>query len=131
MGQYKIVIEQRSRRRWAAYGFLLIIALSIIAWFLAPAIIDWTKSATNGRFPPATMTRLQLQIAFTVIVFLLLGIITALIVTLAAPKRPLNVSEKVLTKEREEHVKYQRMQRKRQRKLNREMREYVEKNQNK
>ena len=132
MGQYKVVIEQRSRRRWAAYGFLLIAALMTISWFLAPTVISTTKSLTKGRFPPAgTLTTVQTQIIFTLIVFVVLALIAALIVTLAAPKKAVNVSEKDLIKERDENEKYKRMARKRQRTLNREMREFVEKNQQK
>ncbi|MCC6803240.1 MAG: hypothetical protein IT319_10170 [Anaerolineae bacterium] len=133
MGQYKVVIEQRSRRRWAAYGFLLIVALLIIAWFLAPTAISAVRSVTKGRFPPAGagLTAQQLQLIFTFVLFLLMALIAALIVTLAAPRKALNVSEKELVKERDENEKYKRMARKRQRTLNREMREFVEKNQQK
>lgn len=133
MGQYKVVIEQRSRRRWAAYGFLLIVALLTISWFLAPTVISMTKSMTKGSFPPAGagLTTMQLQIIFTLVIFFLLALIAALIVTLAAPKKALDVSEKELIKERDENEKYRRMARKRQRTLNREMREFVEKNQQK
>lgn len=132
MGQYKVVIEQRSRRRWAAYGFLLIVALLVISWFLAPTAINVTKSLTNGRFPPSgILTQIQLQIAFMLAIFFILAIIAALIVTLAAPKKVLNVSEKELTKERDATERYKRMARKRQRTLNRQMREHVEKTQQK
>ena len=132
MGQYKVVVEQRSRRRWAAYGFLLIVALMTISWFLAPTVISTSKSLTKERFPPAgTLTPVQTQIIFTLVVFVVLALIAALIVTIAAPKRALNVNDKDLIKEREENQKYRRMARKRQRTLNREMREFVEKNQQK
>ncbi len=130
MGQYNIVIEQRSRRRWAAIGFVLIVALSVIAWFAAPTVLDWLKTT----FKPlgsalVSIPKIQQQIALTVIVFFLLSIVTALVVTLGAPRQPLEVREKDLVKEREDNVKYRRRQRKLQRKFNREMREYVEKNQ--
>ena len=130
MGQYKVVIEQKSRRRWAAYGFLLIVALLIISWFLAPTAITISKNALKQLGPAlSSVPQVQQQIVYTLIIFFILAIVTALIVALAAPKRPLNVSEKDLLKEREATEKYKRMARKRQRTLNREMREYVEKNQ--
>ncbi len=52
--------------------------------------------------------------------------VAALIVTLAAPKKAMNVKEKDLVKERETGDKYRKTQKKRQRRINREMREYVE-----
>jgi len=126
--QIKIVQVKRSRRRWAAYGFLLIVALLIISWFSAQPVIDLLKSVFK-QFGPAlrTITPIQQQIAFTLIIFVILAIFAALLVTLGAPKRPLNVKEKDLIKERNDAVKYHKMDRKRQRRLNREMREYVEK----
>ena len=127
--QVTVVVEKKSRRRWAAYGFLLIIALMTLGWFIAPLVITWTKSATHGTFPPPTMTKVQIQIAFTLIVFVLLALVSALIVTLFAPRKAINVSEKSLMKERDDEIRYKRKARKRQRTLNREMREYVEKNQ--
>lgn len=132
MGQYKVVIEHKSRKRWAAYGFLLIVALLIISWFLAPTVITVSKSALKQLGPAlSSVPQVQQQIVYTLIIFFILAIVTALIVALAAPKRPLNVSEKDLIKEREATERYKRMARKRQRTLNREMREYVEKNQQK
>ncbi|MFN8565679.1 MAG: hypothetical protein U0703_29530 [Anaerolineae bacterium] len=130
MGQYKVVIEHKSRKRWAAYGFLLIVALLIISWFLAPTAITISKNALKQLGPAlSSVPQVQQQIVYTLIIFFILAIVTALIVALAAPKRPLNVSEKDLIKEREATERYKRMARKRQRTLNREMREYVEKNQ--
>jgi hypothetical protein len=132
MGQYKVVIEQKSRKRWAAYGFLLIVALLIISWFLAPTVRSVALSTLKQLGPALRSVPLvQQQIVFTIIIFLILAIVAALVVTLAAPKRALNVSEKDLVKERETAHKYHQMQKKRQRKLNREMREYREKQEQK
>ena len=64
---------------------------------------------------------------FTLIIFFILRFIAALIVTVAAPKKVIDVKEKDLVKERLDGVKYHKKAKKRQRKLNREMREYVEK----
>lgn len=128
--QVKVVIEQRSRKRWAAYGFVLIVSLMIISWFIAPAVLDFLK----GTIPAVArglrvMAPLHQQIAFTLVIFVLLALLSALIVTFFVPKRPLDVKDKSLIKEREENLKYQRVARKRQRTLNRQMREFVEKNQ--
>ncbi len=128
--QVKIADERPGRGRWAAFGFLLIASLSVIAWFLAPSVITWLKQKFPG-FVQATHTLqpLQLQVAFTVAVFVILALVAALIVTIAAPKKPINVKDKDLVKERADMEAYNRKARKRQRRLNREMRDYVQKNQ--
>ncbi len=127
--QITVIYERRSRRRWAAIGFILIVALTIIAWFIAPSVIDWLKGMNaNFRNAAGTMQPLYLQLAFTAAVFLVLTIVVALIVTLGAPKKAINVNERELVRERLDNVKYHRKQKKRQRKINREMRDYNEKN---
>jgi len=73
------------------------------------------------------LTKVQVQVVFTLIIFFILGSIAALIVTVAAPKSAINVKDKDLVKERLDGVKYHKRAKKRQRTLNREMREYVEK----
>ncbi len=127
--QVKVVIEKKSRRRWAAYGFVLIVALMVISWFSAPAVIQMLRANQNIRSGLSAMPQWQVQVAFTLVIFVILAAISALIVTIAAPKRSLNIKDKDLAKERAEAVEYNRKARKRQRTLNREMREYVQKNQ--
>ena len=132
MGQYKVAIEHRSRRRWAAFGFLLIVALLTISWFVAPTVISVTKSTFKQLGQAlATIPPLHQQLVYTVIIFLILALVSALIVTLAVPKKTLDVSEKELLKERDATEEYKRMARKRQRTLNRQMREHAEKTQQK
>ncbi len=127
MSQIKIAEDDRNgRRRWAAFGFLLIVSLTIISWFAAPDVIKWVKS-TFRQFNTSSLTPIQLQLAFTAIVFILLVLIAGLIVTLFAPKKVLNVKEKDLVKERDAGEKYRQAQRKRQRRINRELREFNEK----
>jgi len=129
MSQVKVVVKQRSRQRWAAYGFLLLVALGVIAYFVAPLVITALKKNPDFSNATHTMTKVNLQLAVTAVITLVFGLIAAMIVTAAAPKKSINVKDKDLTKEREDGAKYHKMQKKRQRKLNREMREFVEKNQ--
>ncbi len=125
--QVNVIVEKRSRKRWAAIGFLLIVSLLVISWFSAPGVISLLKTGVKGLGPALkTISPLQQQIAFTLIIFAILGVIAALIVTLFAPRKAINVKEKDLTKERLDNVKYHKAQKKRQRKLNQEMRKYVE-----
>jgi membrane protein implicated in regulation of membrane protease activity len=129
MTQVKVVIEKKSRRRWAAYGFVLIVALMIISWFLSPSIIQMLRTNSDFRAGMREMPDWQVQVAFTLVIFVILASLSALIVTIAAPKRALEIKDKDLIKEREEAIDYNRKARKRQRELNREMREHVQKNQ--
>ena len=126
--QVTIAEKKRNRGRWAAYGFLLIVALLIISWFAAPSVISAVRTLTHGQFVTVGLTPQQLQIAFTLIIFFILALVSALIVTIAAPKKAINVKDKDLSNERLDNVKHHKQQKKRQRTLNREMREYVEKN---
>ena len=125
--QVTIITAKRSRKRWAVIGFVLIVSLLIISWFTAPFVIQMLKSSFRA-FGPASRTiqPLQLQLAFTLVIFLVLGSVSALIVTIFAPNKAINVRSKDLLAEREDGVKYHRKAKKRQRTLNREMREYVQ-----
>jgi uncharacterized membrane protein YraQ (UPF0718 family) len=125
--QIVIVHEQRSRKKWAAMGFLLLFTLGIISWFISPDVIKWIKGGSRTlrialmEVPPA-----QEQLIITVILTLLMALVAGLIVTIFAPKKSINVQEKDLIKERLDGVKYHEKAKKRQRTLNREMRTYVE-----
>lgn len=127
--QISIVYEKRSRKRWAAIGFLLIVSLLVISWFVAPSVITWLRSI-NKEFRQGTSVKVmpywQVQLAFTFVVFLILGSVSALIVTIFAPKKSINVKDKDLENARLDDVKYHRKAKKRQRTLNREMREYIQ-----
>src|SRR5450432_3852104 len=121
--QVKVVVYRRSRKRWAAYGFLLIVALLIISWFVATPAISLVKTLSHGQFRPGApggLNTAQVQVVFTLIIFFILGSVAALIVTVAAPKSAINVKEKDLVKERMDGVKYHKKAKKRQRQLNRE-----------
>src|SRR4051812_19058398 len=121
--QVTVVVHKRSRKRWAAYGFLLIVALLVIAWFLADPAVTLVKQLSHGAFRPGApggLSKLQVQVAFTLIIFFILGSVAALIVTISAPKSAINVKEKDLIKERLDGVKYHKKAKKRQRTINRE-----------
>jgi hypothetical protein len=125
--QIVIVHEQKSRKRWAAMGFLLLVALGIISWFIAPGIITWMKGGSRTlRIALVDIPQQQEQLIVTVILTLLLAIVAALLVTIFTPRKAINVKEKDLIAERLDGVKYHEKAKKRQRKLNREMRNYVE-----
>lgn len=117
--------EQRNatgiRRFWPVFGFLMLVAIAIISWFLAPAVIEMTKDIIprfTGRELPAT----TMQILFTVLLTAIFGSLGALLLALLAPKRSDQVREGDLLKEREAMIKRKQMERERTRKINRELR---------
>ena len=126
MSQIKIAENRGSRRSWAAAGFLLIIALSVIAYAVAPDVIRWVRR-TFPAFAPAGMTNQQLQIAFAVIVFFMLALVVALIFAIAAPKKTLDIDETKMMKERNVRLREQRAIKQRQRRVNRQFRDNFEK----
>ena len=126
MSQIRVADNRRSRKGWAAGGFLLIIALSVIAYAVAPDVIRWVRR-TFPAFAPAGMTNQQLQIAFAVIVFFLLTLIVALIIAVAAPRKTLDIDETKLVKERDVRLREQRAIKQRQRRVNRQFRDSYEK----
>jgi len=123
--QVRIAEKKSNRRFWPLMGFVLIVALTVIAYIVAPDVITWMRS-TFRQFRPEGMTSDQLRLVFTAIVFVVLALIAALIIAIAAPKKPINVDEGKLMKERSEMVKAKRAAKKRQRRVNRAYREHVE-----
>ncbi len=109
------------RRFWPVFGFLMLVALGIIAYFLAPSAIDIAK-VIIPRFHGTELPKVQMQWVFTGIVFVILGCIAAAIVAIAAPKSQMRVKEGDLMKEREAALKERQDQKKRQQKINRQMR---------
>lgn len=125
--QIVVVTEQKSRKRWAAMGFLLLFALGVISWFIAPEVVKWIKGGSKTlRIALVEVPAQQEQLIMTIILTLLFALIAGLIVTIFAPKKSINVKDKDLIKERLDGVKYHEKAKKRQRTLNREMRNYVE-----
>ncbi len=109
------------RRYWPVFGFLMIIALGAIAWFLAPGAQAIARQLIP-RFHGTELPKLQMQLVFTGVVFVILGCIAAAIVAVFAPRSKMRVSETDLIKEREAMLKDRLEQKKRQQKINRQMR---------
>ncbi len=123
--QVAIASKKNNRRMWPVMGFLLIVALTLLAYTIAPNVIDWIK-ANFRQFRTAGMTDEQLRLAFTAIVFVLFTLVVALIIAVSAPKKAINVNMDELSKERVDMLKGKRARKKRQRRINREYREHVE-----
>lgn len=109
------------RKYWPVIGFVMLIAIGIISWFLAPGAIDLARSIiprfTGRELPPMTM-----RIVFAVLLIAILGTLSAALMALAVPRREVQVREGDLLKERQEMIKRKEMERERMRKINRELR---------
>ncbi|GEM_PF-1037195 len=124
MSQVKIAQKRRSRGLFPVIGLLLAVALGVISYVLAPYGVEWLKSQ-NGRFGN-TLEPQVLQLLVAAGIFGVLLTIVALIVAVATPKKMIDVKETDLVKERVQRKAYKEMEHKRQRQLNRKLRENVQ-----
>lgn len=123
MSQVKMAERRNRRGLWPLLGLFLAVAAGAIAFLLAPLLIEFLQTQ-NRRFGVG-MEPERLRLYVTIgITFVFLSI-AALIVALAAPKKAINVKETDLIKERARAQMRHKYEVKRQRKINREMREDV------
>lgn len=128
MSSQVTMAEKRNKRRmWPVMGFLLIVAFTLIAYIVAPDVIVWLRQ-TFRQFRTAGISDQQLRLYFTAIVAALLSLIAGLIIAVSAPKKAINVKTNDLLKERVSMVADQKRRKKQQRRINREYREFVERN---
>ncbi len=109
------------RKYWPVIGFVMLIALAIISWFLAPSAIALTRDIIP-RFTGRELEPMVMKLVFTVLLTAIFGALSAAVMALAAPKKNINVRESDMLKERDEMIKRKAMERERLRKINREMR---------
>jgi multisubunit Na+/H+ antiporter MnhG subunit len=126
MSQVRIAEKKRFRGLWPLAGLIMIIALGIISYFLAPAVIDFTRRTLRG-FTTAGMAPEQLRLIFTVLIFVVLASFSGLVIAIAAPKRSMQVKEKDLIKERQKMAEQKKYERVRQRRLNIETKKQMRK----
>ncbi|MBK8032589.1 MAG: hypothetical protein IPK17_24535 [Chloroflexi bacterium] len=65
--QVKIQDKKRGRRSWPVMGFLLIVAFTVIAYLIAPGVIDWLRDNLRG-FRTTGMNQTTLRWVFTAII---------------------------------------------------------------
>lgn len=109
------------RKYWPVIGFLMLVAVAIISWFLAPGAIDLARDIIP-RFTGRELPAAAMRIVFTVLLTAILGSLSAALLALASPRRPDQVREGDLLKEREAMIKQKQQERARMRKINRELR---------
>lgn len=116
MSQATIAKKKRNRGLYPLIGLVLIIAMGVIAYFLAPSVIDFLKGQ-NARFGQG-MPADRLLLFVTVGLTLILSTISSLIVAVARPKKLIDVKESDLMKERMDAKRMKEYELKRQRKIN-------------
>ena len=116
--------EQRRRRQafWPLFGLLMAVALAVIAWVLAPVVIQFLRDQQPNRFSFGDLTFEQVQLIFAGIIFLVLGALTTLILAIFAPKKKTMVKDSSLKKEKKQLEAEQKARRARQMALEAEMR---------
>jgi membrane protein implicated in regulation of membrane protease activity len=111
--------KKSMRAFWPLLGFILIVALGIIAYVLGEPIYNALAAGPN--FPPAGGTRTQWLWILRGIAFVSLGLLSALIVAAAMPRQKTQVKEKDLAKERVQLNRERKAKRELQRKINKQM----------
>ena len=129
MSQIKIAETRRKRGLWPVAGLLLAIALGVIAYAIAPSVIDLTKQLLP-QFRTGGIPAMQLRLIFAALTFVVLLSFVAFLVAVFMPKKAINVNENDLRKERQQVAEYRKYERVRQRNINRDTQKYLrEKNQ--
>jgi len=121
MQDYRPPPKPKSKGLWPVFGLLMAIALGIISYFIAPYAKDIVIRITRGGFSGQELPPDQMTLFFTVIVFLILGSIAALIVAFAKPKPKRKVMDTDLVKQKEEMREEEKRRRARKLVIEREM----------
>jgi phage shock protein PspC (stress-responsive transcriptional regulator) len=120
MSQIRIAEKKQRRQLYPVMGFIMIVVLAVIAYAVAPAVMDFARANLRG-FTFGSNSRETVRLIFALIIFLTLGGIAAMIVALFAPKKQTNIKDSELIAERNARAEGKKMDRIRQRKINREM----------
>jgi hypothetical protein len=111
------------RRFWPVIGFFLIIALGAIAWTIAPKVIELAES-TFPNFRNNGLPEQYLLIGFAALTFFIMVAIVALVLAIFAPKRKIeSIKDGDLVKARAAMIKQKEFEKRRQRRVNQQMRE--------
>jgi cbb3-type cytochrome oxidase subunit 3 len=115
--------ERKVRRSWwPLIGFLLIVSLAIIAYAVAPAVLDFTKDALPRLSLRGIAPDMQ-RLIFAAITFLILVLIAGMIVAVFAPRKRTLVKETDVIKLRDDMLSQRIKDKKKQREVNLEIRQ--------
>lgn len=124
MTQVKQAERKAKRSWWPLIGFLLVVSLGIISYFLAPTVID----VTLRLLPRLSLRGVSPEVArwiFTALTFGILIILVGLLVALFAPRKRTLVKETDLVKEREAMLRERERTKLHQRDVNLEIRKQL------
>lgn len=115
--QVKIKSVNKTQLWMPAMGFLLAFTLGLVAYIVSPGLILWLRDSLP-QLRRAPITDQTMQLIFAVIIFFVMLSFTALVVTVTAKRRPLNVKLETLGKERKETISRKKYEKRRQRRIN-------------
>ncbi len=127
--QVKIAAQKKGQWLLPAVGFILIIALTAMAYVLAPSVEGLIRDIIP-QFRRSGISAQTFRWVLTgITAFILLSAAMVVVALGSRRKRPLDVSNQELIKEREQMIAERKKAKVRQRKMNQKMREYVKENQ--
>jgi hypothetical protein len=127
--QVKIAEQKKGRWLLPVVGFILMVALTAIAYVIAPDV----EGAIRRLFPQFTRSGMSAQtfrwVLTGITAFILLSAAMMVVAFGSRRKRPLDVTNDMLVKEREAMIRERKRAKLRQRRMNQKFRDYVKENQ--
>jgi hypothetical protein len=119
--QIKQAEKKKNKAFWPLIGFALAVSLGILAYFLKDPVYSWLNVTVRG-FPPAGIAPATMKLVVAGALFLVMGGLVALIISLAVPKDTRQVKTTDLVKERKMKLKDAEIRKRRQQQINRQNR---------
>lgn len=121
MTQIRMAEKKVKRSWWPLIGFLLIVSIAIISYAIAPDVQAFMRRLLP-RLNLSTLAPETQRLFFAALTFLILILLVGLIVAMFAPRKKSLVKDDEVTKDRKVMLVYHEREKKRQRKVNLEIR---------
>ena len=121
MTQIRMAEKKVKRSWWPLIGFLLIVSIAIISYAIAPDVQAFVRRLLP-RLNLSTLAPETQRLFFAALTFLILILLVGLIVAMFAPRKKSLVKDDEVTKDRKVMLVYHEREKKRQRKVNLEIR---------
>ena len=109
-----------SKAMWPVLGLFMILALGAISYVLAPGLISYLAANLDG-FRGNELPRSQMLLAFSAVIFVILGSVVALLVAITVPRSKSRTKDAHVKEDREKMVKTINAKKKERRRLARDM----------
>ena len=119
---YRVAEKKKNRGMWPFYGLLMALSMGGIAYVLGPRLYEYV-SRRSPNFSIGTLSEQEVILLFSAAIFLVLMSVAGLVVAIFAPKRQSEVKDRDLARERQQRDAERRARKKRNRELDRKMRE--------